>query len=420
MTTTNPTETNDAAARFSLLEMDDGPRRPVAPAAAPVVAPVSAPAVPAPAVAAPAQCGCGASRPLAVRGVCPRCGGRVPTPVPSPRATTPVPAGFESTVAATAREGGEAQSALVAGQLIAGAVATGHGVLVSWSGKGELTRGQILECLETAKLPADWAPTARSAHAQAGHAVDTLNGRGYVARSARSGGKTAEERGWRARWTVGTVSAGASVGAAYGETVLVATLASDSALVLDGQSDLAAEVRVEFDRLTAGEIVGSADVTAWLRGVLVGRLGSVRLGGSYYVPRASVAQAVAICEAVSAIWGCDWMLPALPIATSEQLQRGLANGLTAEAATVLDDLATARAVAAKDGKAEIGGRAAATLLAKLRTVAERAQQYQALLGDDCTRQVRTAVAAAIETVMPLVSDTTQRGALIWADIAGSR
>lgn len=418
MTNTNDA-TNDAATRFSLLEMDTVPAKAPAPIQVPAAAPV-APAAPAP--NADGSCSCGATRPLAVRGVCPRCQGRVarvvaPAPAAAPRGD--VPADLRAELQERRAESDAARGALRTGDLIAGAVATGHGVLVSWSGKGELTRAQIVSLVAAAGCPADWAPAARTAHAQAGAALDTLNGRGYVVRAARSGGKTAAERGYKARWTVGAITHGGVVGGQLGTTVLVATLSLDGRLELDGDATLAAEVRVEFDRRTGGEVVGSADVTAWLRSVLVGHLGAVRLGGSYYVPRASVDQAVALCQEVATVWGCDWMLPALPIATSDQLRAGLANGLAAEAQDVLDELEAQRAAATKDGKSEIGSRAAATLLAKLIKVQDRAAGYAALLGEKETARVRGAIGKAVETIRPLVSDTTQRGNLIWEEVAGA-
>lgn len=417
--TTNNESLTDAAARFSLLEMD-GPVRPAAPIAVPTPpAPAPTPVVAAPAPAADGTCSCGATRPLAVRGVCPRCQGRVARPAPTSR-TAPI-AQLPVELAARREESQAAKGALVAGDLVAGAIAEGHGVLVSWSGRGELSLSQIREAVAAAGAPADWAPKTRSTHAQAGHAVEVLNGRGFVVRATRNvKGETMETRGWRARWTVGVVAHQGAVGDALGRRVLQVTLTAQDTLEIDGDNELAAQVREEFRRRTGAESFGSAEVTDWLRGCLLGRLGGVKLGGSFYIPRASVDAGVALCTEVSKVWGAEWMLPALPIATSAQLRTSLANGLATEAQDVLDELAAARAAAAKDGKPEIGGRAAATLLAKLVKVQDRAGAYAALLGEAETARVRAAILAAVETVRPLVSDTTQRGNLIWDEVAGAR
>lgn len=502
--TTNNDSLTDASARFSLLEMD-GPVRAPTPIALPErrltdaeVAEVKRAAVTVPGVAQAATvasavtveevaamateiqevrrtmsdgtCGCGAARPLAIRGRCPRCQGTVPRPAPLAQSATPAPADFATAAeegqvmaaganlvrggvrredvnpvagynvpviaargqatryalsqddrAAAVAEGAETRGALRDGQLVAGAIAEGHGVLVSWSGRGELSLGQIRELVAAAGAPDSWCPKARSAHGQAGHAVDTLNGRGYVVRATRAAkGEAMETRGWRARWTVGVVAHQGGVGETLGRRVLQVTLTAKDELEIEGDAELAQAVREEYRRRTSAEAFGSAEVTDWLRARLLGSLGGVKLGGAYYIPRASVDAAVALCTEVAKVWGAEWMLPALPIATSAQLRTSLANGLATEAQDVLDELAVARAAATKDGKQEIGGRAAATLLAKLVKVQDRCAAYAALLGEAETARVRAAVTAAVETVRPLVSDTTQRGNLIWDEVAGAR
>lgn len=301
---------------------------------------------------------------------------------------------------------------ILAGQLtgrdlIAGAAAAGQGVLVGWGGAGELTRGQIVAALESAGLPVEWAPASKSAKAQAAKAADVLTSDGFLVRADRDFTKT-RVGGQRSRWTAGRISHGAATGEAFGRIVTSIVLRTDDSLQIEGEG--AERILAEYKRLRDGEIFGSADITEWLRGALRTHLRAVKLGGNFYIPRKGAGDAERLCEAVKATgWGTDWTLPALPIASSGQLQRGLADGIKAEAAAVLVELATARAALVGTERTEVGGRAAATLLAKLRTVGERAKDYSVLIGSVMTKDVRNAIMAAVAIVEPLADDTAQRG-----------
>lgn len=305
--------------------------------------------------------------------------------------------------------------------MVAGAAAEGEAVLVGWSGSGELTRAQISERLAAAGLPTNLTPAARTAHAQAGRSTVEACGTKYDVTAERRGDLVGAAP-YAARWNISTPIHGAAIGQPAATTIGCVTLMSDGSLTTEGPAELCAAIRAEFDRRCAGEIFQSADVTAWMRSVVCGTLGGVKLGGVYYVPRAGAARAEALCTSVAAVWGTNWITPALPVATSDQLRRGLVRGLSDEAAEILADLATQRKIAAQtaaDGKrktADIGTRAAATFMLKLRTVAERALSYGALLGPELVTELRATVLAALETVEPLMDPAAQRGWLIWEEL----
>lgn len=309
-------------------------------------------------------------------------------------------------------------AALTDGTLIAGARAEQQGSLMGWTGRKEANRATLCAALATAGAPSDWAPKSKSAHAHAGAAIGRLSRDGLIPRTARGADAISQgdrRRGVSGRWIVVNANLQGQVGDAAGSIVLTAELINDR-LVLTGDPVLAAEVRADYERLAGGDVYAAADVTGWLGGVLRTKLGAVRMAQAWYVPSGNVALGAAICEAIAATgWGTDWMLPALPVATSAQLRQGLARGLTTEARDVLDDLANQRAAAKEAKRTDIGERAAATLLKRLQEVNDRAAQYALILGPEYTADVRRTIKAALDTVRPLCSDFAQRGAMLEMD-----
>ncbi len=323
-----------------------------------------------------------------------------------------VPAAAEAT--ATMRESEQMAAALTDGQLVAGARADGQGALLGWDGRGEATRATLVAALAAAGCPADWAPKAKSPQAHAGAAIGKLSREGLIPRVARDLTRADKARGVSARWIVGRANYQGDVGEALGRIALTAELVNGR-LALDGEQVLVTEVTAEYERLAAGDVYAAADVTAWLAGILRGRWYAVRLAQAWYVRAGHVAQAEALCTAVSEVWGVNWLLPALPVATSAQLRAGLARGLTQEADDVLADLERQRKVAADANRADVGPRAAGTLLVRLRAVAERASQYAVILGETHVAQVRRRLAEAMALVEPLCDGTSLRGAMLEMD-----
>lgn len=317
-----------------------------------------------------------------------------------------------------------ARGALRAGELVAGAVAEGHGALVGWHGHGELTRGALAELLTGAGVEVGaWLPPARSAQAHAAAACRAL-GAAYVVRPTPVPGvpavdrrgrpttrpATVEERGWLARWTVGRVTGAGEVGEAYGQISVAVRLDADGTLHTDGWVEGGAAIRAEYDRARAGEVYRAADLTAWLASKLYAR-GAVRLGSIWYIPTAVRGEVESVVAALAAVWGTAWTAPPIPVATTDQLRDGLVRGLTDEVVAVIADLA-ALVNEAADAKRPVGERAAATLARRLGECSDRAHGYAALLGDERVATVRREIAGASDRVEPYLSEAAKRGAAL--------
>lgn len=276
--------------------------------------------------------------------------------------------------------------------MVAGAAAEGYGVLVGWSGSGELTRGRLVQIATSVPgFDAAWLPSAKDPGVQLTRAIHAAQSGMYGAeRVAKSSWRAdLEPREWSSRWLLvrRADSADTSLGASYGSIALRATLyvtATGHDLDLETAVDgLAAAVRSDFDRRVDAEIYAAADVTAWLADTIRDRLDGVRYGGNWYIPRRTRALVSALCEAFRAVgWGRAWMTPALPIATSSQLAIGLANGLADEAGEIGGEIRAARDKAIAANRADIGDRAAENFVARLRDVGRRMATYANLLGDD--------------------------------------
>ena len=300
--------------------------------------------------------------------------------------------------------------------LIAGAIAEGHGVLVCWSGASrqrklrlpsKITRGKIVAALESIGRAAE-APNAKSAHAQAGRAVQSLTAHGYHVRAATRE-EYPEMTTGQVRWTVGKVNHTGKVGDEFGTLVLTITLADD-ALAFDGDENLAKIVLDDFNARTASDVYQGADVTEWLGNLLRRKHGAVEYGMGWYVPAKERVAAGALCAAIAETgFGTSWVggrgRPALPIATCDELRDGILRGLTEEVETLLDRLATERETAKTERKAgDIGERRAATFLNELREINRRIDAYGLMMGGERVTAARAAVHAAIVELEAVLGD----------------
>lgn len=316
----------------------------------------------------------------------------------------------------------EVRGEIGADQIVVGAATDGSGIMVGWSGYGEMRRDTLRQCLSDAGFDPAWVLASKSAYAHAGFALTMLNGGGRVVRADRGGlrvGQAVQLRSgqrarFQARWTVGSVRhEGATVGDPYGRTIMTAVLTTDGHLELTGDSYLCTKVMADFERRVDQELYPAAEVTMWLRATLLSRFAAVRMGGVWYVPHKYAAQAERFVACVADTgWGRDWILPALPVATTEQLCSGMARGLIGEAAEVIADLESQREQAKRAKKSEIGAAAASTLMVRLKAIVERVKGYAALLGERHFVKVREELLAAISKVEPLTDDTSARFALI--------
>ena len=307
---------------------------------------------------------------------------------------------------------------LVKGDLVAGAAASGHGVLVGWSGLGSMTLAKIRETLAAAEVPMDWAPEARSSRAQAGNAIQMLRGRGFIVKN-QTKGERPNVAAYDTLWTVARATINdAQVGESVGRIVVVFTLVAD-VLRYEGDAEIGDAVVAEYQRRIGAELYRAADVTHWLSNTVYNRCEGVRFGGVWYVPRKFAGVAARVCETFGKVWGTDWLLPALPVATSAQLQDGLLAGLTKEVDDVCAQLDAQRENAKEKGKEDVGQRAAASHLARIREITERVQTYGALLGDDRVDSLRTRLVNAAAEVDALIDDgmgMVQRFSQMWDEV----
>ena len=309
---------------------------------------------------------------------------------------------------------------LKAGNLVAGANDAADGVFLSWSGLGELKISAIEDALTAARAPLSWAPARKSRHFHAAEALKPMSVNGLVVRAERGGAKTLRslttgtQRRYSASWSV-LLPAHSAVGTEAGKTIARFQLAASGELESTcepGYEKHCTGVTEDFERRAANEILPAGDVTKWLRGLLVHELGAVRVGGNFYVRADHKDIAERICFALAQGWGVDWMLPALPVATSKQLQAGLVRGFVAEVQELLHEVDKASEQARKEKKLTITPGAAASFLAKLRETNERAKTYAEVLGPDSVASVSRAVKSAIAVLEPLCDSTAERFAAL--------
>lgn len=309
------------------------------------------------------------------------------------------------------------------GNVVAGASAEGHGILTDWYGRGDMTRERLLDIQTIAGIPREWLPAVKDAAVQLSRACVHVAGTTYESKKVRKRPFNAEQETyqewqathpWTARYALVRRSLGHEVhtGTAYGDVVLVATLQehADSAPVLtfdtgEGYEVVREAVATAFEHRIGQVVYTASDVTRWLGDLLRRRLGAVRYGRTWYVPRNTRTIAEGLTDALrESGWGHSWLYPALPIATSEQLSLGLALGLQEEVAGVMADLQNARNAAHAAGRVDIGERAVESFQGKFQAIEKRIRQYEATLGPDHTRTSLDVVADAL-IVLDGISDT---------------
>jgi hypothetical protein len=285
--------------------------------------------------------------------------------------------------------------------VVAGAGADGHGVLCGYRGEGAMQRSTLADLARRAGLPEQWLPAPKEARVQLQRAVaGVASAQGL---SAERDVKRDRNVAWVSRWML--VSANTNddptVGAPFGSIMLVVTLADDGTLAFEtGDTDvLSTMVRAEYERRVGAELYQASDVTRWLHEIHRERLGGVRYGAGWYVPRAkrSVAEAITQVFWGEARWGEAWMDPPLPVASSEQLSIGIANGLIAEVGEVIAELENQRVRRreANGPAADIGPSAAEGFLVRFRYVGKRVDAYAELLGPDRVTECLDTIADAM-------------------------
>lgn len=295
----------------------------------------------------------------------------------------------------------------VPGQIIAGGAAAGAaGVLISWDGADEAPHGALVDSV--ADLGID-PPAPRTAHARIGAAVDSLRARGFVVRSARGGGRGED----KARWCVGTGRPEGEVGDPFGTLILTVSLRCDGTVnYVTGNEEadaLAADVDTEYKRTSADDLFPPGDVTYWLQGVMVKAFGARKLGGSWYVPNEHADRAQELCWRLSAFWGANWMLPAIPVASTEQLCLGLVRSMSAEVEALAQELSQRRGDAKKAGRPDIGPRGCRAFLSRCDALEGRIRSLAPLVGDTMAAGPAVHLGAMRTLLRSLELDGVRRG-----------
>lgn len=302
------------------------------------------------------------------------------------------------------------------GDLIAGAIAAGQGVLISWAGSGKIERKALMTALAAIDR-AEIAPAAKSARAQAGRAALSLNSSGFVCRTVAKPKAGTGVEAWPSdvshRWIAGVVdSSGASD--SLGERALTVDLLDNGLLRFDGNQLLAARVRADYEARCEGDVYTSADLTAWLQRTLRDSHHAVAYGVTHYVPAGEAPAAKALVKTVSALWGTQWMR-GLPVASEAELISGLTEGLAQEIAEIGERLEAAKVEAKEANRLQVGARRATTLLADLGKASERVTGYALMLGDDSVSAIRASIALLDSAIRPLCDDSSQRAAMLDMD-----
>ncbi len=344
----------------------------------------------------------------------------------------------------TASNRNAAASKIAKGDLVAGAAAEGHGVLVGFNGRGALTHKRLVEILVGAGFPENWAPSLVSAHRHAGRAVAILNQNGYVVRADRTKSQKRDEKKtaddvaiesalaneaahgntdaaavladrqmettatWQGRWYVMSTTRATAVGQKAGEIVMIATLEQNGALRIQcANEDLEKRVRADYETRFDREEHAAADISEWLKSVLVGRFRAAKLGGNWYVKKQHAAEAEKLLTAFAKHWGENFLLPALPVATSDQLLAGLTASFEREVSDVLAEYHLLASDAREEGK-EISSKVSLRILGDLRSLTERCLGFAALLGTDRMAALQMQNVAAADEIESTVAGLSQR------------
>ncbi len=318
--------------------------------------------------------------------------------------------------------------------LIAGAVAAGSMLQVSWAGGGQTTLGKVREALAAIGREHD-APEAPSVVRHAGRAVESLKSREWDTARLPSNGLP---NGIKARWLVGRKLTGANVraGESYGHAELIVSLTEGGALTFDGDAVLAGSVRSHFAAATARETLKSEDLTAWLGKKLRDRHYAVKRGVHFYVPGGQAEAARALCEAIAKLWGDH---DQIPVTTGPDLLRALTRGLADEVAAIEEGLTKDTALAAEraatkareeatkrgaspeaiEADAQFAARratvspvVAARIMRELATVAARVDGYAVVLGEASTVAVKALIRTLRDRVEPLCTDGDIRASML--------
>lgn len=310
------------------------------------------------------------------------------------------------------------------GHVVAGSAAEGHGILSHWAGERSLTVARVDEIGTRAGIDKEHLPKARKpetyAHAAVRQVAQQLGF--YATKEKRD--RLAADQDFDHKWRLQPLAQSGEAGESAGAIALVVTLkkgeltfASDATT----KSSLAAEeIARVYAEMKGAEVLTAGQVTSWLGAYLRDQLSAVKYGGCWYVPQGTRAAAERVIESFATSgWGSDWMYPPTPIATSEQLARGVANGLAAEVEELhrFQEEDTARTTEKK-----LGERGARNYLARYKNKLARVKAFQLVLGEALVAEVKAKIeqkVATLETSLAGTDDNlgiAKRFELIWQEV----
>lgn len=303
------------------------------------------------------------------------------------------------------------------GEFIAGAIATGGAILVSWGklkGRARIgatvDRASVVSALAAIGREVD-APPAKSAAAHFGRACGVLNSNGLVARSVTRKESAARGEEWpsdvESRWVVGHLD-GSTTNESLGDKLLIADLTDRGNLRFSGRrvTALAPRVQAEFDACVAGDTYTSTDLVAWFSSVLYTRHHGAECGAHVYIPGGQVATVRTLIDACKGFMGRR--IQAISVVTESELVEGISEGLADEVASLVTYFDRETVRARDDKRAAIGSRMAATILRDLITVGERVSGYEAMLGAGAVASVKASIASLDSKLRALVDDSSER------------
>ncbi len=202
------------------------------------------------------------------------------------------------------------------------------------------------------------------------------------------------------RWQVSRRKSGVGVGEASAICTLTVTLDDKDNLTFEGPEDLKSEIKDEFARLF--DIVKGPNVSSFIDYQFM-RLGSVKTGWGWFVPKAHVERARQLRYALVTAWG-RWE-PVLPVTSIDAFRAGIREGLSREI-----DALTAKCTAALNDN--ITPTVALNRLKEINDLDERIVSFGPMIGVGYVAGLRAELQQIRFPIEQHTTDTEQRGALI--------
>lgn len=297
-------------------------------------------------------------------------------------------------------------------EFVAGAIAVGHGSLMSWEGAGKLSLGALINIATECGVSSKLMPECKSPRAFLGKAIAT-----HCTSTVRS--VCEERRDHGAVYSMARMSKAGEIGDSAGVRFARVSLSATGEVTVEGQTDDPTVVAIvaEYERLVAESELAAGEVTEWLESYLITAHKAVRVGRNWYVQRKHVSAAQRLLESVKAAqWGRYW-ITSLPCATTADLCAGILEGLQRDLDVVLARLEAQRIVARNAKKTDVGERAARSIARDITEIAERGLAYGNLFGAKLVESLRNQCKTALASLESIIDDSVTRFDLIYDELA---